>query len=429
MLENFIANFVHTTLISSIAILLIIILRKCLLKKYTQNFIYYIWLLIIVKLLVPFRIPIYISPKIYDAFGLFINTIRLDKTENKVLLYQGNNLNKISSHNNIFIIKIITYIWLIGVLCLTIYYTYMYIILIKNIKYFTYDVNDNEILNIYTELMRKLKINKKICLKYYKGINSPFGMGFLKPCIVIPHNSYNSTEIKLILKHELTHFKKHDLLYKTGLIVVKILYWFNPLVYLMCNLINNDCELACDESLLKYSGVEERKLYAMTFINSLRFNKNNTFEKSLITELNKNRNKNMLKRRLESMLNLNTKRRGVLIGSLSAIIISSSLLSVNVFAQKNTNKITQTPTERTMASVNSDRKTTVVKLTESQSAFLKEHKGTILVSPLNPNVQVVDFTVYTYSNAPADVKEDYEANCKAANVIPAASDEILIPIK
>ncbi|MBU3184897.1 M56 family metallopeptidase [Clostridium estertheticum] len=419
MLEKFIANIIYTSLTSSIAIVILLILRKGLLKKYTKNFIYYIWLLIIVKLFIPFRIAIYISPKIYDIFGSFINTITFDKSENKVSLYQSNIITKSSNHNNISIINIISYIWIIGVLSLTIYYICMYIKLIKNIKYFTYDVNNNEILSIYTELMRDLKINKKICLKYYKGITSPFGMGFLKPCIVIPHNSCNSTEMRLILCHELTHFKKHDLFYKMGLIIVKILYWFNPLVYVMCNLINYDCELACDESLLKCSGVEERKLYAMTFVNSLR--SNNIFEKSLITGFNKNRNKNMLKRRLESMLNLNIKRSGVLIGSLSAIIISSSLLSVNVFAQKNT--------KSTIASVNSDRKTSVGKLTESQLAFLKQHKGNILVRPSNPNASVVNFTVYTYANAPANIKANHEANCKSVNVKPTASDEILIPIK
>jgi beta-lactamase regulating signal transducer with metallopeptidase domain len=203
--------------------------------------------------------------------------------------------------------------------------------MIRDIKNSTYDINDDEILNMYTQLMCKLKINKKINLKYCDSIRSPFGTGFLKPCIVIPSNCYNYKEIKLILNHELIHFKKHDLLYKIIVLVVKTMHWFNPLIYVMSKFIDSDCEMACDESLLKNSSIEERKLYAITVIDSLRFNKKHAFENNIITGFNNN--KNILKRRFENMLNLKPKKTGMIIGVLSALIISSSLVSINVFAE------------------------------------------------------------------------------------------------
>lgn len=371
MIEGFVSDFVYSSLISSIGILLIMVLRKSLLLKYTKRFIYYIWLVIIIKLLIPFKIPLYIPSKIYNIGAAIINAMGLNKTESKVSLYHGNTLTIISNHHSSSSIKIVVYIWLIGVILLTIYYLYTYSKFIANIKYFAYDVNNAEILRTYTKLKCKLKISNKIDLKFYEDISSPFGMGFLNPCIVIPNISYNSIEIELILKHELIHFKNHDLLYKYILVVIKILHWFNPLVYMMCSLINSDCEFACDELLLKNSGVEERKLYAITLVNSIRFNKKDIYINGIFTSFNMYKNKKMLKRRLENMLNLNVKKTGVLIGSVSAVIIVSSLLSINVFAQKSIDKVAQTPNKIEITNTN--------KVTQAVNG-IKETKPRVYIS-------------------------------------------------
>ena len=88
MIEGFVSDFVYSSLISSIGILLIMVLRKSLLLKYTKRFIYYIWLVIIIKLLIPFKIPLYIPSKIYNIGAAIINAMGLNKTESKVSLYQ-----------------------------------------------------------------------------------------------------------------------------------------------------------------------------------------------------------------------------------------------------------------------------------------------------------------------------------------------------
>ena len=170
------------------------------------------------------------------------------------------------------------------------------------------------------------------------------------------------------------------------------------------------------------------------------------------------------------MLNLNTKRRGVLIGSLSVLIITGSLLSVNVFAQKNTDKVTQTPIDTTIVLVNADGSPSVVKSTKplstEQSLALLNRNGedNVAIPPSASNRQVnveyvgpvaympeeyiideqwqkyndnsdtrvaivTGFTQYTYADAPAQVKLEYEANCKSVNKTPALSDIMVIPGK
>lgn len=306
---------------------MLIVLRRFLSKYYTQNFIYYMWLLIIVKLIIPFKIPLYISTQIYNVFNITF----VDKIKRHVLLQQGD----VKVQGNLSIIMILAYIWFIGVILATGYYIYSYLKFIKNIKLFSYEVTDEEVVNIYNGLKCKLKINKKIPLKYYNNITSPFGVGILSPSVVLPKVSYNPTELKIILTHELMHFKKHDLPYKSLLVFVKILHWFNPLVYAMCNIINLDCELACDESLVKDLGIEERKLYAMTLINSIRVRKKSILKSDIVTSFN---NKSILKRRIGNMLDLKNKKRGIIVGAICAVIMTSSLFSMNVFAQKVTER-------------------------------------------------------------------------------------------
>lgn len=92
------------------------------------------------------------------------------------------------------------------------------------------------------------------------------GIGIFKPLILLPANTNDIKELEWILKHELIHFKKHDLYYKIIIMAAVSVHWFNPLVHIMGKMISYDCELACDEVLLKNSDMKSRKSYAMVLI-------------------------------------------------------------------------------------------------------------------------------------------------------------------
>ena len=51
MIEIVILNILRIAIISSIGICLILILKKILFKEYTQNFNYYIWLIVVVRMI------------------------------------------------------------------------------------------------------------------------------------------------------------------------------------------------------------------------------------------------------------------------------------------------------------------------------------------------------------------------------------------
>lgn len=64
-----------------------------------------------------------------------------------------------------------------------------------------------------------------------------------------------------ILKHEICHFSHGDPLWGVVRCVCVCLYWYHPLVWLAAYLSRQDCELACDEAVVRRMDGQERKSY------------------------------------------------------------------------------------------------------------------------------------------------------------------------
>lgn len=112
--------------------------------------------------------------------------------------------------------------------------------------------------------------DKRIRLVCSGQTDTPMLVGILHPCVVLPRLAYvkNGMEPELcgILRHELTHHSRHDLIYKWAVAFVVGLHWFNPAVYLMRHEINAACELSCDEAVIETMSVSERKAYGNTLL-------------------------------------------------------------------------------------------------------------------------------------------------------------------
>lgn len=326
MSEILLCYILKSSLLCSIGVILILVLRKLLFNNYSHSFKYYIWLVVIIKLIIPFKIPIYISQNLYNIFFYGIDS------ESSIFINR-NTLDIIGkSQKNIDYFKILFCLWLFGMLICLIYHTSVYLNFKNKIKYLSYNIWDSNIIGIYSDLLSELHIRKKITLKYCNGIDSPLGTGFFNKYILIPQNIYSADEIYWILKHELLHFKRYDMFYKFLLLIVMIMHWFNPLFYLMVKIINSDCELSCDETILENSNIESRKIYAIIFINSIKQSKQRNTKSILITNFKSNQN-NIMKRRLENMLDLKIKRKGIILGIVAMLALSSSLININVFAK------------------------------------------------------------------------------------------------
>lgn len=86
------------------------------------------------------------------------------------------------------------------------------------------------------------------------SVSSPAVAGVLRPALLLPEgfdHAFTLSEVRLILRHELTHLKRHDLPVNALLCVLMALHWFNPLLWLAFFKVRADREAACDAQVLE----------------------------------------------------------------------------------------------------------------------------------------------------------------------------------
>ena len=90
------------------------------------------------------------------------------------------------------------------------------------------------------------------------GIRTPMVLGLLRPVLLLPEGQPVD---EVVLCHELTHLKRHDLLYKALLTAACWLHWFNPLVWRMGRAASENLELCCDGDVTAGQDAAFRRRY------------------------------------------------------------------------------------------------------------------------------------------------------------------------
>jgi peptidyl-prolyl cis-trans isomerase SurA len=101
------------------------------------------------------------------------------------------------------------------------------------------------------------------------AVSAPALYGIFRPQILFPPEfieKLSPAEIRLTLAHELAHARRRDLLADAVIHCAVVLHWFNPLVWVAARVARQDCELACDESVLRRVTGTERECYGATLL-------------------------------------------------------------------------------------------------------------------------------------------------------------------
>src|SRR5262249_2990583 len=67
-------------------------------------------------------------------------------------------------------------------------------------------------------------------------------------------DQWHEDRIHVVLRHELAHIRRHDWLIQMLSELLRIVYWFNPLMWIACSRLRRESEQACDDTVLN-SGV------------------------------------------------------------------------------------------------------------------------------------------------------------------------------
>lgn len=157
--------------------------------------------------------------------------------------------------------KILFCIWLAGALLLTAYHVYLYWKMCRRVERWSCDCQDEGLYKTATNIAADLGLKNIPRIRLIKS-DGPFTMGIFKNIIFLPDEELFEKDMYYILKHELIHCKERDILWKLLLLTVNVIHWFNPLVWLLRRLAENDMEQVCDEGVLKNATKEERGEYS-----------------------------------------------------------------------------------------------------------------------------------------------------------------------
>ena len=161
---------------------------------------------------------------------------------------------------------ILKYVWLVGIAVFLAGAAVSYARFLRLIRKNSRVTNCAE----FEEIKAAMGIRRNIAVKASTMLDAPLMVGVFRPALILPDSKIGESELRYIVMHELTHFKRRDLLYKWFAMIVNAIHWFNPLVYLLIRRINEDCEISCDVTVTKNFSEEEKKEYMRTIVNLMK---------------------------------------------------------------------------------------------------------------------------------------------------------------
>ncbi|WP_230190748.1 M56 family metallopeptidase [Paenibacillus sp. CECT 9249] len=294
---------------SAIALLYIAI-TPWLAKKFSAKGRYYTWLVIIVGFIIPFRL----HPQ--------AAVIRLDtlipamKTTNAALDQAVSHTAATSPNFPWYMLA--GGIWLAGAIVFLACHAIRHRRFLKMVRRWGAPVSDRETLGVLHEVQAKLGVTQQVRLRACPGISSPMLLGFVRPTVLLPSDSISIDGLSLILKHELVHWKRKDVWFKTIVLLAASLHWFNPLVYRIAREIALQCELACDEEVIKHSDLTKRQQYVEAIIGVMR--QRSRGKSAFSTSFSDS--KLSMKQRVLSIMDTRSKKWGI---SLLAVIVVATV--------------------------------------------------------------------------------------------------------
>jgi len=263
-MKNIVFPIVEISLLVSPAVLLFLVLGPVLQRRYDAKWVYGIWIVLALRLAAPFQLKLpYRQIEVSIPAELTAPAISEVQTGIPITLPQGRNLERIT------LLDGMAALWLAGsvmFLAANVFSLWFYR---RQIRKKGKRIEKGPVLHQMACLTRELKLRRRIPVVKYEEAASPMIVGIVHPILVLPENEYSYEELYFILKHELIHYKRCDVLFKLLFVTANALHWFNPLVYLMRKEAFAAMELACDERVVQGSEYAFRKAYTETLLSTL----------------------------------------------------------------------------------------------------------------------------------------------------------------
>ena len=257
-------GIVEMNISASLIIAFTMLLRDTALKKLPNIMFCTLWILAIIRLLIPWSITCEVS--IFNLYYFFKDDMfyRSDIFSTMQPISVETMIIQEETGIDISGTELIHIIWIIGIIVAALWCIYSYLgnfITIRNSITLEED-------SFPVQWMKAQKNFKKVPIKLSWGLDMPVSVGLFFPIILLPYDYdiENEDTIKHWLCHEYMHIKYHHVLWQIIVQVVICINWFNPLIYMMRKYIARDIEVFCDNRAIEFFQPENKKKYALSII-------------------------------------------------------------------------------------------------------------------------------------------------------------------
>lgn len=286
-METFLLNLLKTSLLGSLAILAMLVLKPLWRERYRAKTRCWLWLAMAAFLLLPVdfsvkNAPVQAAPP--KDYTLFVGTDKtaIQSTDNlfgdmaeksgqspaqvrDTIIQRPVTNPEQKTTRYIPVTTILFFGYLAGAAAFLLYQGVSYALFRRTVRRWKRDVARADYAAMLSDTARDLGVSAPemiVC----EAISTPAVTGLLRPRLLLPHERYDVQELRYILRHELCHLKRRDMLLKLVLLAANAMHWFNPVVYLMLRQADEDIELACDSAATDGLELPERAAYSRTLL-------------------------------------------------------------------------------------------------------------------------------------------------------------------
>lgn len=208
---------------------------------------------------------------------------------------------------------VLTTVWAVGAIALAGYFSLGYL---RGVRRFRESLRFENDSILWWKKLHPLR--RSYTVRQLDRLDSPLTYGIWKPVILLPGNlnPEDTEKLDYVLQHEWTHIRRFDNGWKLLFTAALCIHWFNPLVWVMYLLANQDMELACDEEVLRWyreHGKDARKDYALTLIG---MEEGRSYPSATVSYFSKNK----LEQRIRSIVKNKKATRAMILGSVVLVL-------------------------------------------------------------------------------------------------------------
>ena len=314
-------NILLLSAVGSVLALVLLCIKPLTKRLFSPKWQYYIWLTVLIVMVLPVKLSLPAEPvQILPIENTSAQTQQTTPVQAQQESAQPAALEEIAQRPVLRIsdipngiVRLSGFLWLAVAALLLGYRMTKYIMFLRTIKKHSVPEFGLE------------SIPKRLTVRKTELLDAPLIVGLIKPVLYLPQTEIKEDELDYILLHELTHYRRHDLLYKWFSMLVSSIHWFNPFVYIVSRQIDEECEVSCDYEVCKTLTEPQKKNYMAMILDFVQTSIRK--KRPLTTQMASS--KKILKRRF---LMMKTKKATSKFISVLSVVLALTILSTTVFA-------------------------------------------------------------------------------------------------